>query len=105
MDVISDVLHEGDCVILYPFPGLILFEIHVSSVSSHLCHNGHVVVPHSHIRSRILVRDCRRRGRGIPLGIHDPNVGWCLPMEEHSGDRSQNVLVNFLAEQYAFVST
>jgi hypothetical protein len=33
------------------------------------------------------VRDCSNRALGIPFGVHDPSVGRCLLMEEHSVDR------------------
>ena len=72
---------------LQPFPGLVLFDIHDSSVDSPRCRDDDVAVLHSHLRCCILVRDCRDRALRIPPCVHDPDVGRGLLVEERSVDR------------------
>jgi len=71
----------------YPLPGLLFFDIHDSSVDSPPCRDDNIAVPHSHLRCRILVRNCSDHSLGIPPSILDLNVGRGLLVEQHSVNR------------------
>jgi len=60
---------------LWPFPGLIVFDINDSFLDSTRCCDDDVTISWTHLCCRILVRDCRDCTLGIPPCILDPNVG------------------------------
>jgi hypothetical protein len=51
------------------------------------------------------VRNRNKRTFRIRFGVHDPNVGRCLLVEERSVDRSCNFMVHFIGKAYALVTS
>jgi len=89
MQVIHDFPHvryERDCVDRSAFPGIILVDIHNSFVDHPRSSDDDVALLLSHRCCRIRVHDCSNRTLGIRFGIHDPNVGQYLSVEERFVD-------------------
>jgi len=69
-----------------PRPLHILFDVHHSFLDYPPCYNDDVAVLQRHFCCRILVRDCSNHTLDIPFGVHDPNMGPCLLVDERSLD-------------------
>jgi hypothetical protein len=81
------VPYERYCVDPELFPGLILFNGHNAFFDCPRCGHDDVTVLQGHLCCYIRVRDCSNRALGISFGIHDPDLGRCLLVEERCVDR------------------
>ena len=80
-----------------PFPRLIFFfDINDSFVNSPRGCDDDVMVSESHLRGRILVRDCRDCALGVPSCVHDPNGGRGLLVDKCYVDCQSNFLVQLI---------